>query len=93
MPDRLNARVLHMHDIEENWNKCVEFVPEKSEIIVYDIDDSHDYERFKIGDGVKTITELPFAVEHVIESIFNISNDTIYADAGRITSYKDNSNT
>lgn len=30
------------------------------EIIIYDIDDTHNYERIKIGDGVSIVTELPF---------------------------------
>ena len=33
------------------------FYPSK---IVYDIDDNYDYTRIKIGDGVRTVTELPF---------------------------------
>lgn len=87
----LNLRIIHTHDIQAKWDKdeLKTFIPKAGEIIVYDIDDNHSYERFKIGDGVKTITELPFAVEHVIESIFNINKGTIYADAGRITRYEE----
>jgi hypothetical protein len=84
MADRLNARVLHMHDIEENWNKCVDFIPEKSEIIVYDIDESHPYPRFKIGDGVTKVTELEFTVDSVVKALFTIRNDTMYIDSGYI---------
>lgn len=87
----LNLRIIHTHDIQANWDSenLKTFIPKAGEIIVYDIDDNHAYERFKIGDGVKTITELPFTVDNVIESIFNISNGTIYADAGRITTYEE----
>lgn len=35
------------------------------EIIIYDIDDTHNYERIKIGDGVSVVTELPFYQEDV----------------------------
>lgn len=84
MADRLNARVLHMHDVEENWNKCVDFIPEKSEIIVYDIDESHSYPRFKIGDGVTKVTELEFTVDSVVKALFTIRNDTMYIDSGYI---------
>lgn len=86
----LNLRLIHTHDIQAKWDseELKTFIPKAGEIIVYDVDDSHDYERFKIGDGVKTIIELPFTVDNVIESIFNINKGTIYADAGRITDYE-----
>lgn len=32
----------------------------KGELIVYDIDDTHPYERIKIGDGVQNVNDLPF---------------------------------
>ena len=87
----LNLRIIHTHDIQANWDSenLKTFIPRAGEIIVYDIDDNHSYERFKIGDGVKTITELPFTVDNVIESIFHINKGTIYADAGRITTYEE----
>jgi hypothetical protein len=56
----VNSRIQHKHDTEANWNKAVNFVPLIAELIIYDIDSSHNYERFKIGDGVSTITQLPF---------------------------------
>ena len=55
-----NSRTIHKHDIEANWAKAT-FIPNQGEIIVYDIDASHEYERFKIGDGVRDINSLPFA--------------------------------
>ena len=84
----LNWRIIHTHDTEANWNLCTTFVPKAGEMIVYDIDDSHAYERFKIGDGVKTVVELPFALDSTLESILHIENNVIYADAGRITEYE-----
>ena len=53
-------RVIHKHDIEENWKKAVNFIPKKGEIIIYDIDDKINYQRLKIGDGVTVVSELPF---------------------------------
>ena len=85
----LNWRIIHTHDVEENWNKCDTFIPKAGEVIVYDIDATHAYERFKIGDGVKTIKDLPFTIENVIEKIFNIHNEMIYADGGRIATYEE----
>ena len=56
----LLGRIIHKHDIEENWDKATGFIPQQGEIIVYDIDDNYEYERFKIGDGKTTVTNLPF---------------------------------
>lgn len=56
----IQSRVIHKHDIETNWIKAVNFIPERGEIIVYDIDDNYTYERFKIGDGIQNVNNLPF---------------------------------
>ena len=70
----LNSRIIHKHDTEVNWLKATNFIPKQGELIVYDIDDSHDYERFKIGDGVTNVAILPFVYEPVtiqdLEEIF-----------------------
>lgn len=87
----LKLRIINTHDTQENWEKCETFIPAAGELIVYDIDENHSYERFKIGDGITNVNELPFTVNNTIESILNIEDNTIYADAGRITDYKDNS--
>ena len=55
-----NTRIIHKHDIEANWNKAVNFIPMQGEIIVYDIDETYNYERIKIGDGTTKINDLPF---------------------------------
>lgn len=60
---RFYSRVVHTHDIESNWKKATNFIPMRGEIVVYDTDESHNYERFKIGDGSTTINLLPFANE------------------------------
>ena len=55
-----NTRIIHKHDSEANWNKAVNFIPIQGEIIVYDIDENYNYERVKIGDGIRKISSLPF---------------------------------
>ena len=60
MPKYVSGRLQDKHDIEANWNKAVNFIPMVAETIVYDIDDTHDKPRFKIGDGIRTVVELPF---------------------------------
>lgn len=89
MSDVLNARVVHIHDIEENWNRTNNFIPSKGEIVVYDKDSNHDYERFKIGDGVTTVVDLPFSVEAGLKDYLSYKDNVGYIiDAGRITDYK-----
>ena len=59
----VNARIVHKHDTEENWLKATSFRPMKGELIVYDVDSNYSYERFKIGDGVTLVSQLPFTNE------------------------------
>ena len=88
----MNTRIQHKHDIEANWNKALNFIPKIGEIIVYDIDENHNYSRFKIGDGIRAINNLEFLLDtqyilhdsntlsQLLEQyIFNIDYDTILA--------------
>jgi hypothetical protein len=59
----LLGRIIHKHDTEENWDKATGFIPQQGEIIVYDIDTTHEHERFKIGDGKTSVNNLPFQVD------------------------------
>ena len=62
----INTRIVHKHDTEENWNKATNFIPKMGEIIVYDVDSTYSYERFKIGDGKTVISLLPFSIATAI---------------------------
>ena len=61
----MKERITIKHDIEENWNKAVNFTPLPGELIIYDgVIENGQYiqkPRFKIGDGVHKVSELPFA--------------------------------
>lgn len=57
------SRIINKHDTEANWALAKNFVPKKGEIIVYDADANHSYERFKIGDGTTLVNALPFATD------------------------------
>lgn len=61
----IKTRIIHKHDIEANWNLATNFTPKQGEIIVYDVDAIHAYERFKIGDGVTNVNSLPFSYSHI----------------------------
>jgi hypothetical protein len=78
------GRLILKHDIESNWNRAETFIPKQGEIIIYDIDNSYSYERFKIGDGVTTVGNLPFYLEDEILEILNkieyLANNTLDAN-------------
>ena len=57
---RLNTRIIHKHETEANWLLATNFVPLQGEIIIYDIDSTHSYERVKVGDGKTLVSALPF---------------------------------
>lgn len=93
MNNSLNTRIIHTHDTQENWNSCTSFIPKAGELIVYDIDGIFDYERFKIGDGINSVTDLPFTTDIVVKALFGVDvNNTISLDAGRITQYTNSEN-
>ena len=71
----IKSRIVHKHDVELNWNKATNFIPKQGEIIVYDIDNNHSYERIKIGDGVTNVNNLPFVIS-------TLTNDEIDAICG-----------
>lgn len=74
MAKEIKSRIQQKHDIEANWKLAVNFIPKQGEIIIYDIDDNYDYERFKIGDGVTNINDLPFALGDLHPSDFDNSS-------------------
>lgn len=73
----LNTRVIQKHDTEANWAKATSFIPKKGEIIIYDTDSNHTIPRFKIGDGIKVISNIPFCTGLLIEE--DESGDVIAA--------------
>lgn len=78
------SRLILKHDIEANWNRAAgTFKPKQGEIIIYDIDDSHPYERFKIGDGEHYVDDLHFYLEDELLELLNkidyIANNTLDA--------------
>ena len=55
-----NIRIINKHDTEANWVNKTDFIPKQGELIIYDVDSAHTYQRFKIGDGITTVNNLPF---------------------------------
>lgn len=63
------GRIGHKHDIEANWKAAVGFVPLNGELIIYDPDDTYKYKRFKFGDGVTNVNDLPFFGDHILDKL------------------------
>ena len=78
----IQSRIIHKHDIEENWNKATNFIPKQGELIIYDIDSNYSYERFKIGDGITSIISLPFTLNAITNNVIDdICGDSVVFDA------------
>lgn len=68
----MKGRVINKHRTEQEWYNSVyradgsfvdsPFIPLDGELIIYDPDDVNKERRFKFGDGVRYVTDLPFAV-------------------------------
>lgn len=84
----IQSRIIHKHETEADWLKATNFIPKQAELIIYDIEIDGDgntlplpegrdipytYERFKIGDGIHTVSMLPFVDEGM-----NISSVNVY---------------
>ena len=78
------GRLILKHDIESNWNRAETFVPRQGEIVISDLDANHSSERFKIGDGVTTVSNLSFYLEDEVIAILNkidyLTQNTLDAD-------------
>ena len=73
----IKSRIIHKHDIEAHWLLAENFVPKQGEIIVYDIDENYNYERFKIGDGVANVSDLPFVSDIILSDTRTYVDDAI----------------
>ena len=83
----LFARVVNIHDVEANWNQATTFVPRAGELVVYDVDSTHVYPRFKIGDGATSVVDLPFTIDATISDFFGGASGTIYLNGGNVKDY------
>lgn len=67
----IRTRIQQKHDIEANWQKATDFIPYEGELIIYSAEKDTDelpvdrtyrikYPRFKVGDGITNVNNLPF---------------------------------
>ena len=65
MAKTLKTRIVHKHASEAEWSSS-SLIPMQGELIIYDADNNYTYGRFKIGDGVHTVAELPFTTDAIM---------------------------
>lgn len=81
----MKARVSHLHKTELEWAKLVSWKPEAGELIIFDPDENYDYARVKIGDGKRTLKELPFFIDSAILNHLKVQQYFEIIDGGRIS--------
>lgn len=84
MPNTIKGRFIQKHDTETNWLKATNFIPLKGELIIYDADATYTYPRFKVGDGITNVNDLPFSMgSDIVDNLTtNISNKPLSAAQG-----------
>lgn len=59
----MNSRSQQKIDTESNWKLATNFSPLKGELIIYAPDENNQEPRFKVGDGISNVNDLPFVYE------------------------------
>ena len=84
MAKQLNARIITKHDTQANWDKAINFIPKKGEIIIYEQDNlsfASSVPRIKIGDGEKTISSLSYLTDpYVLKDGNKVLSDRNYSE-------------
>lgn len=91
----IKSRVILKHDTEAHWQLATNFTPKQGEIIIYDIDSNHIYERFKIGDGITKVNNLPFADANKVDKISGkglSTNDYTTAEKNKLAGIAEGAN-
>ena len=75
----ITSRIQQKHDTAANWANATTFIPKKGEIVIYDAEYNTSgvqtqAVRFKIGDGSKTVNNLPCALIDYENRITSLEN-------------------
>lgn len=91
----LKGRLVQKHDTAENWSKATSFVPKQGEVIIYDKDSTHSYERVKVGDGSTVVTSLPFIDDNKVDKVTGkglSTNDYTTTEKNKLAGIADGAN-
>lgn len=64
-----NGRIKQKHGTASEWSLATTFVPKDGELIVYDVDSDNPSPRFKVGNGVDKVNDLPFSDDDIWAAI------------------------
>lgn len=91
----LKGRLVQKHDTAENWSKATSFVPKQGEVIIYDKDTTHPYERVKVGDGSTLVSSLPFIDDNKVDKVTGkglSTNDYTTTEKNKLAGIADGAN-
>ena len=92
---KIYGRLVQKHDIQANWEKATGFIPMAGEVIIYDVDSTHEYERVKIGDGKTLVSALPFVGDEKVDKVSGkglSTNDYTTAEKNKLAAIADGAN-
>lgn len=61
----IQTRIVQKHAQETDWDAST-LVPLKSELLIYDNDENHNFPRFKVGNGTSLAKDLPFLLTNPV---------------------------
>ena len=91
----IKGRLVQKHDTAENWSKATSFVPKQGEVIIYDKDSTHSYERVKVGDGSTLVSSLPFIDDNKVDKVAGkglSTNDYTTTEKNKLAGIADGAN-
>lgn len=71
-----NGRIKQKHGTASEWSLATTFVPKDGELIVYDVDSDNPSPRFKVGNGVDKVNDLPFSDDDIWAAIEELPTKT-----------------
>ena len=91
----IKSRIIHKHAVESDWLKATNFIPKQGEIIIYDKDSTHSYERVKVGDGSTVVSSLPFIDDNKVNKVAGkglSTNDYTTTEKNKLAGIADGAN-
>lgn len=77
----LQGRIMQKHGTAAEWALATTFIPKDGELIVYDVDNDNPSPRFKVGNGVDKVNDLPFSDDDIRAAIAELPTKD-YVDSG-----------
>jgi hypothetical protein len=82
----MKARVSNLCKRASEWEN-INFTPLAGELVIYEPDDATGYVQIKIGDGKRSLQDLPFVIEAIATDLIAKAQHAKVCDAKSITTY------